>query len=189
MTRPKKEDMKTRTMKTVNSPDELEGINLDDVAMVAGPPVPEQTTFDDWRDMAFDGIDVVGGSLKPDADWMPVILMDCDKGFVVFPLQGDDQGREGLAEVASAVTSLDPRYACRIEMAWAADYVAGNDEAPSERADKREVLLAQIAQKGGEHEFWMGEVVRDGVKPPQIVKWELKPAAGPLADAFERMMK
>ena len=57
MTRPKKEDMKTRTMKTVNSPDELEGINLDDVAMVAGPPVPSTTTFDDWRGMAFDGID------------------------------------------------------------------------------------------------------------------------------------
>lgn len=175
-------------MKTVNSPEELEGINLDDVAMVAGPPVPEETTFDDWRGMSFDGIDQVGSQLEPDADWMPVILLDCEKGFVVFPLQDELEGREGLAEVAATVTSLKPRYACRIQMAWSAGFVAGNNEAPSQRADRKEVLLAQIAEKGGAQEFWMAEVERDGVKPPQIIKWELAPASGPLADAFERMM-
>lgn len=176
-------------MKEVKSEEELNSIDLKEADLLVATGTPPIESFDHWRRLSFDGIDQVGAALKPDDDWLPVVLIDCPKGYVVYPLPDPLTGQEGLAEVAAAVLALEPRYVCRVQMAWAADYVEGNDEAPSQREDKREILMAQIAQKGGEHEFWSAEVERDGENPPQIVKWELQPAAGPMAEAFERMMK
>jgi len=120
-----------------------------------------------------------------------VVLIDCEKGFAVYPLHTELlTGQEGLATVAATVLSLDPKYVCRIQMGWAASYEDGNALRPSERPDKKEVLIVQVAEKGGQHELWISDIERNGTSPPEIVEWKLTPATtGPLAEAFERMMK
>lgn len=130
--------------------------------------------FDEWKQSHLDTIEAIGKELDKDGDWLPVIVYErqgLDIG--VLPLVGMG-GQEGLPLVTAALAKIQPTRIARIEMGWAANFVEGSEQRPTDRPDRYEVVMAQFCEAGrdGQHELWWATVDRSG-EHPRLNEWEL----------------
>lgn len=148
----------------------------------------EQPRFDTFRDAIRTGAEQIRQTLDPDEDWIPTLFLDAPRGFMALPLILPDGtelfGQPGLELVTAVIVKSEARLAARIQMGWAADARSEDKRRPSDRPDRSEVLILQVAEPG-QQEVWMADVTRNEDAPPDLGEWELSEAAGgPIADAL-----
>lgn len=144
-------------------------------------------TFEDFRDSVFLGAEKVRETLGSDEDWLPTMMMDAPDGLMIMPLIAADGtelfGQEGAQQVTATIVKARARMVARVQMGWAAEPVKGDSRRPSDRPDRKEVLIVQVAEPGRQ-EVWMADVKR-GAGPPTLDEWILSDGAhGALADAL-----
>lgn len=147
-----------------------------------------EPTFEQFRDSMREGAEKIREQLGPEDDWLPSLMMDTPEGFMVMPLILPDGtelfGQEGIPVVSSYIVMAKARLVCRVQMGWAATPVRGDKRRPTDRPDRQEVLIIQVAE-AGRQEFLMAEVTRHKDAPPELSEWtEAENAGGPLADAL-----
>lgn len=141
----------------------------------------EKPRFEAFRDSIRQGAEQIRVTLDSDEDWIPTLFMDAPDGFMAMPLILPDGtelfGQPGLELVTAVIVRAQARLVARIQMGWAANAVTGDMRRPSDRPDRYEVLMLQVAEPGRQ-ELWMAEVTRHTDDSPTLGEWELSEQAG-----------
>jgi hypothetical protein len=150
------------------------------------PPTVEQ-----FREIIFEAVGDIAATLAPDADWAPVLLIDSPDGFAVCPLTDPTTGKsftgqDSIPEVTALITKMKARMVGRVGMGWAADQIPGDDTRPTDRDDRQEILIVQIARPQSKQEVWIAEVERNPEQPPKLGEWSvMSDSGGPIAEALQ----
>lgn len=134
---------------------------------------------DSFRDYLFRAVEEVGTKLGPDEDWAPIMLLLGSQDLTMVPLvdeEGNDLGRD-LPTLTSLLTKIAPDMVGRVGMGWASTDL--KDKRPvSQREEREEVLIIQIAEPGAPQEVWMGKVTRHPDSHPEVSHWEKSEQTG-----------
>lgn len=148
-------------------------------------------TIEQFREILFEAVDDIAKDLSPTADWAPVLLIDSPDGFAICPLHDPDTGKlmtgqDSIPEVTALIVKMRARIVGRVGMGWAADQIPGDRTRPTDRGDRQEVLIIQIARPESEQEVWMADVGRSDNAPPTLGEWTLmEGTGGPIAEALQ----
>ena len=134
---------------------------------------------DAFRDYLFSAVEDVGATLEPDDDWAPVMMLIGPEKALFVPLidgEGNDLTHD-LPTLTALIAKESPQLVGRVGMGWASTDL--RDQRPvSEREDREEVLVVQIAEAGSRQEVWIGKVQRHPDAPPEVTSWEKSDSTG-----------